>query len=457
MDIRDPSSFRDPSGFVFVEHGVVRRQVNPSYFPQFERLMSSGLYARLTAAGRLVEHELLTDGAERKVIQPDQLPFISYPYEWSFSQLKDAALLTLAVHLESLDHGMILKDATAFNVQFAGGTPVFIDTLSFDFYRDGAPWLAYGQFCRHFLAPLLLMKYVAPDLARLQALFLDGVPLEIASAMLPRRTHWSPTIQANIHLHARSLGRHKERFASDRQVTLSLAAQKNIVASLMRFLEGLKLEAKSEWGDYYSIANYDDAAFKFKEATVSRWIRESGLRRLWDIGGNDGHFSRIVRGHCDRILCTDIDPLAVEKNYLHCKAHRDGKIIPLVVDYTNPTPGLGYGNRERRNLEDRVDAFQPDGILALALIHHLSLSNNCSFEMLSESLAGTSGHLIIEFVGPGDSWAAKLLQSKRDARHLFDFYNRPDFERVFSKVYQIVERAEVPGSERTLYLMKSRG
>ncbi len=457
MDNRDPSSFRDPSGFVFVESGVVRRQVNQSYYPKFDKLMSSGLYARLTASGRLVKHELLAEGPEHKIIQPDQLPFVSYPYEWSFSQLKDAALLTLAVHLESLDHGMVLKDATAFNVQFANGSAVFIDTLSFDFYRDGAPWVAYGQFCRHFLAPLLLMKHVALDLVRLQALFLDGVPLEVASAMLPRRTHWSPTIQANIHLHARSLARHKGQFSSDRQGNLSLAAQRNIVVSLTRYLEALTLEASSEWGDYYSIANYDEAAFKFKEATVSRWIRESGLRKLWDIGGNDGHFSRLVQEHCDRILCTDIDPLAVEKNYLHCKAHREGKILPLVVDYTNPTPGLGYGNRERKALRERIGAFQPDGILALALVHHLSLSNNCSFEMLAESLAGTSPHLIIEFVEPSDSWAAKLLQSKRDARHLFDFYNRRNFERVFSNHYQIVETAEVPGSERTLYLMRSTG
>lgn len=457
MDHREPSSYRDPSGFVFVEHGVFRRQVNPAYFPQYDRLMSSGLYDALAGASKLVAHTLVDESAERKILQPEQLPFISYPYEWSFSQLKDAALLTLEVHLAALDHGMVLKDATAFNVQFAGPAPIFIDTLSFDFYREDSPWAAYGQFCRHFFAPLVLMKYVAPELIRLQSLFIDGVALDVASAMLPRRTRWLPMVQANIHLHARSLGRHREKSAGDsKPPKLSLASQKNVVNGLKRYIEGLQLEARTEWGDYYSIANYDDAAFAFKEATVSRWIREAGVGRLWDIGGNDGHFSRLVQDRCERILCTDIDPLAVDKNYLQCRSRGDAKIIPLVVDYTNPTPGIGFANRERRALRERVADFRPDCVMALALIHHLSISGNCSFEMLAESFSAAAKDLIIEFVHPEDSWAARLLENKRDARSLFDFYNLQEFERVFARRYETVERVAVPGSARTLYLMRAR-
>ena len=453
---REPASFRDPSGFVFVENGVVRRQVNSVYFPQYDKLMASGLYAALSRSSMLVKHELIDETADRKVIQPEQLPFISYPYEWSFSQLKDAALLTLDVHLTALSHGMILKDATAFNVQFADAKPVFIDTLSFDFYHDGAPWVAYGQFCRHFLAPLLLMKYIAPELIRQQTLFLDGIPLEIASAMLPLRTHFSPLIKANIHLHAKSLSKYKEKFSSDRQPKVSLMTHKNIVNSLKGLVQGLRYQSQTQWGDYYSFANYDDAAFRFKEGIVTRWIGEAGVKRLWDIGGNDGHFSRLVQHLCDRILCTDIDALAVDKNYLQCKQRHEEKIIPLVVDYMNPTPGLGFANKERKDLRERVKAFEPDCILALALVHHLCISNNCTFEMLADSFNSVSKRLIIEFVHPTDSWAAKLLQSKRDARHLFDFYNKQSFESAFSEHYRIVEQVEVPGSERTLYLMDSR-
>jgi hypothetical protein len=452
---RDPSSYRDPSGHIFVENGVVRRQINPSYFPQYDKLMTSGLYASLSHSSLLVKHKLINDASDRKVIEPAQLSFVSYPYEWSFSQLRDAALLTLSVHLAALNYGMVLKDATAFNVQFVDAKPLFIDTLSFDFYRDGAPWAAYGQFCRHFLAPLLLMNYVSSDLNRLQALFLDGVPLEVASAMLPLRTHVNPQVKANIHMHARSLRKYKE-FASSKQPRLALTTQKNIVKSLKGFIQEMRPEAQSEWGDYYSLANYDDDAFQFKEQTVSRWVRETGVKKLWDIGGNDGHFSRLVQDLCKEILCTDIDPVAVDKNYRLCRERSETKIIPLVVDYTNPTPGLGFANSERTDLQTRVRQFAPDCILSLALIHHLCISNNCSFEMLAESFNSMARHLIIEFVHPSDSWAEKLLRSKRDARHLFNSYNKQHFESVFSLYYEIIEKAAVPGSERTLYLMKSR-
>jgi hypothetical protein len=440
---------------VFVENGVVRRQINPTYFSQYDKLMGSGLYAALIKSETLVPHELIDETPTRKVIQPEQLPFISYPYEWSFSQLKDAALLTLKLHLTALNHGMILKDATAFNVQFLRGKPVFIDTLSFDFYQDGAPWVAYGQFCRHFLAPLLLMKYVASDLIRLQTIFLDGIPLETASAMLPWTTHLSPQIKLNIHMHAKSLGRHKEKFATQERPKLALTSQKNIVNSLIGFIDGMRQDTRTEWGDYYSITNYDDAAFRFKETAVRNWVKQIGVKRLWDIGGNDGHFSRVVQDDCDLVLCTDIDPVAVDKNYLDCRKQNDQKLIPLVIDYKNPTPGLGFGNEERQSLEARAGRFRPDCVLALALIHHLSISDNCTFEMLAGSFSSYANYLIIEFVHPTDSWAAKLLDSKRDAKHLFNFYNKENFEREFSGRFQIIEQVSVPASERTLYLMRS--
>jgi hypothetical protein len=416
--------------------------------------MTSGLYASLSDSSMLVRHDLIDETPERKIIQPEQLAFISYPYEWSFSQLKDAALLTLNVHLAALKHGMVLKDATAFNIQFVNAKPLFIDTLSFDFYEDGAPWVAYGQFCRHFLAPLLLMKHIASDLVRLQTIFLDGIPLEMASAMLPWRTHLSPQIKLNVHMHAKSLGKHKEKFAVEKQPKLALATQRNIVSSLIAFVEGLRQETSTEWGDYYSIANYDDDAFRFKETVVKKWVQQAGVKRLWDIGGNDGHFSRLVQDLCEYVLCTDIDAVAVDKNYLECKKRNDTKIIPLVVDYKNPTPGLGFANEERQSLEARAKRFGPDCVLALALIHHLAISDNCSFDMLARSFSSFAENLIIEFVHPTDSWAAKLLDSKRGAKHLFDFYNKDNFETEFSRYYHTVEKIAVPASERTLYLMR---
>ena len=453
MDGRDPSSFRDPSGHIFHENGIVFRQINRCYFSQFNQLTNSGLYSELSNANMLVSHELVTDTVDRKVIRPAQLDLITFPYEWSFSQLKDAAVLTMKIHLIALEHGMVLKDASAFNVQFVQGQPVFIDTLSFDTYKNDDPWMAYGQFCRHFLGPLLLMKYRAPDLNRLQALYIDGVPLELVSSLLPMGTHFSPFIKTNIHLHANSLRRHKGNLQSNNKPKLSLRTHRNILNSIINYLDKLDLDAQTEWANYYAITNYNDEAFQFKENVVKDWVKKYDLKRIWDIGGNNGHFSRLIQDSCELIVCSDIDPVAVDANYRAAKANNEEKIIPLLLDYTNPTPGVGFDNTERTGFLTRVKPLRIDCILALALIHHLSISNNCSFEMLAESFSQSAKNILIEFIDPEDSWADSLLRSKRDARSLFSFYNKDNFENVFSRYYEITESVRVPSSKRTLYLM----
>jgi hypothetical protein len=455
-NIKHPSSFRDPSGHIFVENDTIFRRINASYFQQFTTLSVSGLYETLTRNGLLISHEIIEQTADYKIIRPEHLDLITYPYEWSFSQLKDAALLTLEIHQTALKHGMVLKDATAFNVQFHKGKPIFIDTLSFDIYKDGDPWTAYGQFCRHFLIPLLLMKYIAPDLNKLQMCFLDGVPVEVASTMLPAKTHFSPFITANIHMHAKAHRKYKDTFATKSNPRLALRTHNNILMSMVSYIKGLKLKSQTEWSEYYGQINYADKGFKFKEDTVHHWINKHALQRIWDIGGNDGHFARLIQDSCEIIVCTDLDPVAVDANYRATRQDGAHKIVPLMVDYTNPSPGLGFSNKERADFFTRMEGLQIDCILALALIHHLSISANCTFEMLAASFSQTADFLLIEFVDPTDSWADKLLGSKRSDRDLFGFYNRQNFETVFSKYYDFLETAQVPMSKRTLYMMSRK-
>ena len=456
MGDRDPSSFRDPCGHIFLENGNIFRQINRCYFSQFDQLINSGLYSVLADAGMLVTHEVVVDADDHKVIRPEQLDFITFPYEWCFSQLKDAATLTLRIHLVALEHGMVLKDATAFNVQYQQGKPIFIDTLSFDTYKEDDPWMAYGQFCRHFLGPLLLMKHRAPDLNKLQMLYIDGIPLELVSSLLPFRTHFSPFIKTNIHLHADSIRKHSKSDQIDDKPKLSLQTHRNIVSSIINHIDKLSLKTKTEWGNYYDITNYNEEAFEFKERVVRKWVKTYGLKRVWDIGGNNGHFSRLIQDHCELIICTDIDPVAVDENYRTAKRESEKKIVPLLLDYTSPTPGIGFDNTERANFAARVKSLKLDCIVALALIHHLSISSNCSFGMLADSFRQSAKYLLIEFVHPDDSWAESLLRRKRDARILFSFYNRENFENVFSKYYEITESSTVPSAKRTLYLMTRR-
>lgn len=450
------SSFRDPSGYIFVEEGIVYRQVNASYFDKLTKLHDSGLYKKLTQAGDLVTHEITEDHESHLIIKPEQLELITYPYEWPFSQIKDAALLTLRIHLNALAHEMILKDATAFNVQFHNGKPIFIDTLSFDCYQNGDPWVAYGQFCRHFLAPLLLMKYIAPDLNKLQVSYIDGVPLETASRMLPLKTHFSPFIKTNIHLHAKAFAKHKDTFDTDKKPHLAKKTHCNIVTNMIHYIQDLKLKSETEWGDYYAITNYDTSSFNFKEETIKSWIVQYDLKKIWDIGGNNGHFSRLIQDSCDTIICSDVDPVAVDTNYRIVKKNKEQKILPLVIDFTNPPPAIGFGNEERSSFKDRVQNVQIDCLMALALIHHLSISANCTFEMLADIFTQHSEMLLIEFVAPQDSWAEKLLRSKRGARDLFVFYNKENFEAVFSKYYEFMDVRDIPNSARTLYMMKRK-
>jgi hypothetical protein len=190
------SSFRDPSGFLFIREGILYRQVNQVYREDYSRLMDSGLYEKLVKNGLLITHAETdiqpADGVlSYKVICPERVPFISYPYEWSFGQLQDAALATLSIQRRALKLGMSLKDASAYNIQFPKGKAMLIDTLSFEQYQEGEPWVAYRQFCQHFLAPLALMAYKDVRLNQLLRIYIDGIPLDLASKLLPRSTRWN--------------------------------------------------------------------------------------------------------------------------------------------------------------------------------------------------------------------------------------------------------------------------
>ena len=208
-DVKVKSSFRDPSGFVFWSKENIFRQVNQPYRQDYDFLMSSGLYDTLVEKELLISHQEVDQFPRDqlsfyKIIKPERIAFISYPYEWCFSQLKDASLLTLHIQKTALEFGMSLKDCSAYNVQFRYGKPVFIDTLSFERYKEGDPWKAYRQFCQHFLAPLALMSHIDLRLNQLSRVFVDGIPLDLTSNLLPFKTRFSLALFVHIHLHAKS-------------------------------------------------------------------------------------------------------------------------------------------------------------------------------------------------------------------------------------------------------------
>jgi len=453
----DPSSFRDPSGYLFHRGDQLYRQVNRRYKEDYDVLMDSGLYGELVAGGLLVPHEEveldpLDPATVYKTIKPELVPFVSYPYEWCFSQLKDAALATLAIQKKALSHGMSLKDSSAYNIQFKDCRPLLIDTLSFERFVPGQPWIAYRQFCQHFLAPLALMSYRDPRVSQLLRANLDGIPLDLASGLMPTRSKFRFSLLSHIHLQARSLEKYEKKSAQIETVgRFSENAFRGLIESLQGAVERLRLRGKkTEWADYYEETNYDKAAFDRKRELVRELIARADPLTVWDLGANMGLFSRIANEKAGFTLSLDSDHSAVERNYLECREKGDKGMLPLLVDLTNPSPGIGWQNRERMSLSARGPA---DVALALALIHHLAISGNLPFGMISDYFSQICDTLIIEFVPKDDSQVQWLLSSRED---IFDDYTPEEFEKQFSRHFDIAEGTAIESTKRTLYLMEKR-
>lgn len=450
------ASFRDPSGFLFSRGGVLYRQVNQSYAEDYARLMGSGLYERLVKAGLLIPHTEvdqapLTKEAGFKVLQPERVPFISYPYEWSFGQLKSAALATLSIQKRALKADMSLKDSSAYNIQFVRGKAALIDTLSFESYREGQPWAAYRQFCQHFLAPLALMALRDVRLNQLLRAYIDGVPLDLASALLPRRTRLNFGLLTHIHIHAGAQKRYAGEDVKSRGGSMSRRAMIGLIESLESTIQKLEWTPRgTEWGNYYDITNYSDAAFEHKKQLVGEWSARLKPSLTWDLGANNGAFSRVAGEHSGFVVSFDIDPAAVEQNYRQVKKDKTENLLPLLLDLTNPSPAIGWANRERDSFGARGPA---DLALALAVIHHLAISNNVPLPQLADFFAETGRWLAIEFVPKSDSQVKKLLASRAD---IFPAYTREGFESAFKERFAIHEAVAIRESERVLYLMERK-
>ena len=450
-------SFRDPSGFIFKHDGKVYRQVNQKYREEYDILMNSGLYEQLTKSKTLVAHKEVDlrlapiPETAYKIIQPEAMDFISYPYEWCFNQLKDAAILTLAIARRSLEYGMSLKDASAYNIQFQNGRPVFIDTLSFEKYEEGMPWVAYKQFCQHFLAPLALMAKTDIRLSKLLRLQIDGIPLDLTSKLLSANTKLNFGLATHIHVHAKSQQRYADKKVSQEEIKarMSKSSMVGLLDSLLSTVRSLNVKTiQTEWADYYQDNNYTPASFEAKRQLVKSFIEKVEPQKVWDLGGNTGEFSRTASDMGIPTVCFDIDPGAVQQNYDLVKKNKEKFMLPLVMDLTNPSPDLGWHNAERDSMQARGPV---DLVMALALIHHLAISNNVPLADVADYFADLGEYLIIEFVPKSDSQVKRLLSSRLD---IFPEYTELGFETAFQEYYQILDSVAVQGSERRLYLMK---
>lgn len=479
-----PASFRDPSGYVYESGGVLYRYVAPEYAPTYQHLMDSGLYGVLVQAGRLVRHaDLGPDSAGARTLRPERLPFISHPYEWCFGQIRDAALATISLQRTALEYGMTLKDASAFNIAFHRGRAVLLDTLSFDPYEEGRPWVAYRQFCEHFLAPLALMSHQDVRLSQLLRSFLDGIPLDLASRLLPATTHLNPGILLHIHMHAkaqrssgRPTGTENAGESARQEAGMSRAALLGLLDSLEGTIRGLKWEPSGTvWADYYSATNYTEAATDAKHRMVRELVAQMVARTegdatnaerprmAWDFGANDGRYSRLAAEAGFFTIAWDSDPASVERAWRSTRRGPEGStpgtdplaadapwlpVLPLQQDLMNPSPDNGWESAERSSLLARGPA---DLLLALAVIHHLALGNNVPLPQIARFFARSGNWLLVEFVPKRDSQSQRLLAGKGD---IFPYYDEFHFEAALAPWFEIVISAPIPETERRLYLCR---
>ena len=334
------ASFRDPSGYMFFDNDVLRRAINPIYFEQYEALKKSGLFDALVKKGLLIPHEESSVSSEKIVITPEPIPFITNPYEWSFEQYKHAALLTLQIQKFALSKGFILKDASAYNVTFHKGKPVFIDTLSFDFYEEGTPWRAFKQFIMHFFGPLVLAHYHGAEILKMMQTHIDGIPLKLIASLLPGKSKFSSTLYTNIHLLAKLESKHSDDYKAETKIAkLSKKAQNNMLENLFNYIRKMDLKEASEWGDYYDKTNYDTDSFKAKKELIRAWVQPMAPKRLIDVGGNDGTFARTVIEDVPHVIVTDIDSNAVAHNYLQAREKNEENMLAFVCDVLAACPG----------------------------------------------------------------------------------------------------------------------
>lgn len=444
------ASFRDPAGFVFEEDGELFRQILPYGRTAFEAFQHSGLARRLMEQGKVAPYSVVSDNKEGIVLQIKRLEYVTYPYEWCFSQLRDAALLTLELMVEALDNGLILKDASAFNVAFQKCRPVFLDHTSFEIYQEGSSWMAYRQFMMHFAAPLLLMQKVDLRCLQLFRSDIDGIPLDLASHLLPMHTWFQLNPLLHIHLHSVLETKVSSDKTRRRTAPISKKRLLALLEGLRSWIASMKMPKQATpWENYYNDNSYSAEAFVAKLQIVKEYCSRNRFRSLIDLGANCGVFTKIAAESVGFVIAADYDQRAVEALYSLGKAHK-AEIQPLLLDLNNPSPDLGVLCVERDSFFGRTKV---DCALALALIHYLRITGNWSLAHIVSLFDKLASNALVEFV-PLDDVQVQRLTRGRD--EIYQDWSLDNVCKAFQEKFNVCGTYPIPGSGRVLIEISRR-
>lgn len=454
----DAGSFRDPLSRVFVGDDTVVRAFTAEGARDIEAVWSKKSIQNALATGLLIDSRMvepstvgLNEPWVSAMVHP-RVPFVSYPYEWTFSMLKDAALLQLALTRSTLADGVSLKDATPYNVQFIGSSPQFIDAGSFEVRRKGDPWYGYKQFCEMFLYPLMIQAYLGVGYQPFLRGSVNGITPETMAKLLPgsvrkprkgRLTH--------VVLHAAAQRRFADSNADVKREVAKAGMNPQVLDATMKKLEKLVGamnlgDKNSTWSNYSERGHYVDTSLDEKERFVRDAVATASRRQVWDIGCNDGAFSRIAAAHSDHVVAMDADPLVVDRLYGALKAEKNDKILPLYVDMSDAGGGIGWRGRERPGIFERG---RPDVVLYLAVIHHLAITFNVPVAAQIDMLADVTPEIVIEMPHADDPMVKKLLRNKREGIH--SDFTLEEFERHLSSRFDVKSRLALTGGTRTIF------
>ncbi len=460
----DPGSFRDPTSRVFATADGVWRGLSEEALADFEALAATEFFRSALDRGDLVGTELVTGDAPdlpgdwAGVLRHERIDVRSYPYEWPFEMLRDAARLQLTLTRGALAEKLITKDASAYNILFRGTKPVFIDVGSFERLRGGEPWPGYRQFCEHYLNPLLLQAVRDVPFQPLLRGNVHGIAPGLAAELLRGSRRRQKGTFTHVRLHARAERRYADT-DRERDVRSDLKragfgpglidAQ---LRNLQKAIEALRwprhAKQTTAWSTYTERSHYTDQDLAAKEAFVRSAIGAPEAPRLvLDLGANDGRFSRLaIEAGAASVVAVDSDHVVVDRLYRDLRQEGEERILPLVIDLSNPSPGLGWRNRERPAFVDRV---RPDLVLCLAVVHHLALTNTVPLDEVVAFLADFAAPVVVEFPHRDDVMAARLLARKRSG--LFDAYDLAPWEEALERRFTVTAKSTLPSGTRTLY------
>jgi SAM-dependent methyltransferase len=465
----EPGSFRDPDSAVFTSGGKVLRGVSGRAAADWERLQGTAFFPRMVESGQVVRTSAYEGDAPlsprgqpwARVLEHERIPVISYPYEWPFAMLREAATLQLDVLAAALDEGMSLKDGTAYNVQFVGARPTFIDIGSFE--PSSGPWPGYRQFCQTMLFPLLVQAHVGVPFQPLLRGAVDGLTPSDVAGMFSGLRRFRKGVVRNVTLHSvleRRVTTASETVKSDLKSSgFSTELAKATTRNLRKLVAGLEVAKRgsetdddhSVWSDYRTTCSYSDDDAKAKQAFVRAALGEGTNRLVLDLGANDGEYSALAAEQADYVVAVDGDEKVVDLLYRRLRAAGRENVLPLVMNLVDPSGGIGWRNRERAPFVERV---RPDATLALALVHHLTIAANVPLPEVVAWLASFGGRLVVEFPHVDDVQVKRLLANKPAG--LFDDYRRDAFEGLLAEQFVVHRQETLPGGTRTMYLAEAK-